>query len=393
MNEKIKRAEESYSRNPRSFLGWFFLFFALLIIVPGVRAANEAFKAKSLSYIRTPKDLRIQIFASEVPGARSMALGDDGTLFVGTRDEGKVYALKDLDGDGVSDQMQVILEGLEFPNGVAMLYGDLYVATLTGIIKVPKAALDQGGRARYEVVFEGFSPKRMHGWKALLAGDDGWLYLAIGVPCNICLPADPYEGRLIRLHPPTAQVEILAEGLRNSVGLTFEPVSKEIWLTDNGRDYLGNLSPADELNHFEVKGTHFGYPFCHGKNLKDPDLEDRAGCARQTAPAWEFGAHVAPLGLRFYQGKQLPERYQGQLFVAQHGSWNRSPPEGYRIVMIHFKEGRPVSENAVADGWLRTDGKVMGRPVDLLELGDGSMLISDDYAGMIYRLTSNPAEH
>ena len=361
---------------------------ALILFFTLQATPARVFGSEVPSEVRAAGDLSIQIYADKVKGARSMALGEDGTVYVGTRDEGQVYALRDLDRDGMADEIKVIAEGLRLPNGVAVLGGDLYVAENSRIIRIPKASLEGRGHLDPVVIYDGFPSKIMHGWKALAAGPDGWLYFSVGVPCNICSPEAPYEGRLLRLQPQTRKLEFLAEGLRNSVGLTFHPVTHELWLTDNGRDYLGDNRPPDELNHFKVPGSHFGYPFCFGKDQRDPELGQDGGCQRQTPPEWEFPAHVAPVGLHFYEGSLLPERFRNQLLVAEHGSWNRSEPQGYRVVMIRFQKGHPVSESVVVDGWLTSEHKVLGRPVDLLELKDGSLLISDDYADRIYRLTS-----
>jgi len=340
-------------------------------------------------FIHVPEGFHVSVYAGPLEDARSMALGEDGTLYIGTRDAGNLYAVQDRNSDGIADDTRVLVQGLVLPNGLAFLNGDLYIADMTGIRRIPADKL----RSKLPVVpltlFEGFPAKKHHGWKYLKAGPDGMLYLAVGVPCNICLPETPYEGRLIRVDPSNPKPEVLAEGLRNSVGLTFGEHG-DLWLTENGRDWLGDGLPPDELNHWVKSGTHFGYPQCFGKHGVDPDLGREGVCQTRTPPAWEFPAHMAPLGLLFYQGDSFPAPYKGQLFVAQHGSWNRSVPHGYRVVTLRFKKGEPVAEQIFAEGWLKPDGTVMGRPVDLLELKDGSLLISDDYSGFIYRISATP---
>lgn len=337
-------------------------------------------------------DLELKVYASGVPGARMMTRSDDGTVYVGTRDEGRVYALRDLNGDGTADEVRTVLEGLRFPNGVAILEGDLYIAELTRLIRVRQKDLQSPMAPSFEVVYDGFPPEPHHGWRTLEKGPDGWLYLAIGVPCNSCKPAGPLQGRLIRIHPHEGRMDVLAEGLRNSVGLAFEPKRSVLWLTEHGRDYLGDEWPPDELNRYDGHAVHYGFPFCHGQKIVDPEFGDVGHCAEQQPPAWEFPAHVAPIGLLFYEGTALPERFHGQCLVAQHGSWNRADPSGYRLVLIRMENGRPVSETVFVEGWLTPQKKVKGRPVDLLELPDGSLLISDDHADVIYRLTANAAE-
>ncbi len=342
----------------------------------------------TVGYIRVPQGLKVTVYASAVEGARSMTVGDDGTLFVGTRDTGRVYAIRDENGDGVADKTRVLVENLVFPNGVAVIRGNLYIADMTGIRRVPASQLKSPDPVRPETVFEGFPGKKHHGWKYMKAGSDGNLYLAVGVPCNICRPEGPYEGRLIRIDPNHPSPVVLAEGLRNSVGLEFGSGPNDIWLTDNGRDWLGDDLPPDELNHWTGSPSHFGYPACHGKGVKDPEYGEEGGCFSKTPPAWEFKAHVAALTPHFYRGRMLPDSYQGQMLVIQHGSWNRSVPDGYRIALLRFSEGKPVAEEVFADGWLNSEGKVLGRPADLLELPDGSLLVSDDYADRIYRIST-----
>lgn len=337
--------------------------------------------------IRVPEGFKIAVYAGPLEDARSMALGEDGTIYIGSRDAGNIYAVRDLDSDGIADQSTVLVKDLVLPNGIAILKGDLYIADMTGIRRVPNGQLHSKVPVTPLTLFEGFPAKKHHGWKYLKTGPDGMLYLAVGVPCNICQPDGPYEGRLLRIDPLNPKPEILAEGLRNSVGLTFGERG-DLWLTDNGRDWLGDSLPPDELNHWEKIGTHFGYPECFGIKGVDPDFGADHLCQQRTAPTWEFSAHMAPLGLLFYHGTAFPASYQQQLLVVQHGSWNRSSPHGYRVVMLKFKKGLPISEQVFAEGWLKSDGTVIGRPVDILELKDGSILISDDYSGLIYRISA-----
>lgn len=340
-----------------------------------------------LSGIRLPPGFRIEVYSEQTPGARSLALADDGTVFVGSIGEGKVYALRDEDRDGRAERVTVVAQGLNAPNGVTWLAGDLYVAEITRISRIRQIAAHLDGSAKPELVMDGFPPDRHHGWRYLRAGPDGKLYMTVGAPCNVCKPDNEIYATLSRLDPDGRNREIVARGLRNSVGFDWQPVTRELWLTDNGRDWLGENRPPDELNHAPKPGLHFGFPHCFGKDIADPEFGQQTSCGDFTPPAWSFPAHVAALGLRFLTGGSFPAEYHHQLFVAQHGSWNRSQPQGYRVALVRFAGGKPVSEEAFAEGWLRPDGKVTGRPVDLLNLPDGSLLVSDDLAGAVYRIS------
>ncbi len=339
-----------------------------------------------LEALRLPEGFEISLFAEHVENARQMALGDQGTVFVGTLSAGKVYALRDTDGDGRADKVYTLATGLHMPNGVAFWKGDLYVAEVERILRFPdiEARLDHPPQP--EVVYDRFPSHEWHGWKYIRFGPDGKLYSQIGAPCNVCEPKEPFA-TLVRLDPDGNRFEIFARGIRSVVGFDWHPETGTLWFNDNGRDWLGDDLPPDELNHAPGPGYHFGFPYCFGRNVADPYFGKKRSCREFTPPEWEYPAHVAPLGMRFYRGTQFPEKYRGQLFVAQHGSWNRSEPIGYRVVWIRFKGGKPVAEHPFVTGWLRPDGKAWGRPVDILELPDGSLLISDDRAGAIYRVT------
>jgi glucose/arabinose dehydrogenase len=344
-----------------------------------------------LGSIRLPPGFSIAAYTTQVPGARSMSLGDDGTVYVGTLDQGKVYAVRDADGDGRAEQVSTVASGLNAPNGVAWLAGDLYIAEVSRISKIGNIKAHRERPATPEVIYDGYPSDKHHGWKYLRTGPDGKLYTAVGAPCNVCKPEKEVYATLTRLDPDGKNFEIFARGLRNSVGFDWHPVTHELWLTDNGRDWLGNDLPPDELNHAAKVGLHFGFPYCHGKDIADPEFGKEAACSQFTAPEWSFPAHVAALGLRFYTGAAFPVNYRQQLFVAQHGSWNRSQPQGYRVVLVRFEQGKPVAEEAFAEGWLKPDGTVTGRPVDILQMPDGALLVSDDQSGAIYRIAFQPA--
>jgi glucose/arabinose dehydrogenase len=346
-----------------------------------VQAASDP-----LAAIKLPPGFKIELFARDVPNARSLALGEDGTVYVGSHKEGKVYALRDEDQDGVAERRYVIAKNLTLPNGVAVYHGDLYVAEVARILRFKAISKHLEAPPKPEVVTEALPSDLHHGWKYLKVGPDGKLYFNVGAPCNVCLSENEIYATLVRMDPDGKNLEIFARGVRNSVGFDWHPQTKTLWFTDNGRDWLGDDRPPDELNHAPKAGLHFGFPYCHGGEIADPEYGKEVECQEFTPPAWKFGAHVAPLGMRFYTGTQFPAAYRGQLFVAQHGSWNRSRPVGYRVVWLEFKDGKPVAEHVFAEGWLQPNGKVLGRPVDVLELKDGSLLVSDDQRGVVYRI-------
>ena len=359
--------------NSRRFI---FLFFCL--ISPWVWAAEN---------LRVPAGFQIELYTDQTPNARSLALGEDGTVYVGTMTEGKVYAVRDEDHDGKAERVLTVASGLNMPNGVAVLKGDLYIAEIPRIVKIPAIAASLATPAKPQVVFDRFPSDTHHGWKYLRVGPDGKLYTAVGAPCNICLSEKEVYASLVRLEPDGSQFEIYARGLRNTVGFDWQPGSNRLFITDNGRDWLGDDLPPEELNRADRAGLHFGYPYCHGGKIADPEFGDQKPCKDTTPPVWTFPAHTAPLGLRFYSGQQFPEAYRGRLFVAQHGSWNRTTPQGYRVMAVSFKGEQPVADEVFADGWLTDDGKVLGRPVDILEMPDGALLVSDDRRGAIYRVS------
>ncbi|RLA23588.1 MAG: sorbosone dehydrogenase family protein [Gammaproteobacteria bacterium] len=326
----------------------------------------------------------IELYAAGLPDARSLALGDDGTVYVGTRIEGKVYAVVDSDRDGQADRKYTLAEGLSLPNGVAFYNGDLYVAEISKILRFKGIAGKLKNPPEPEIIYDRLPTNAHHGWHYLKVGMDKKLYLSIGVPCNICKPRQLLYGKIIRIYPDGSDLEIVAKGIRNSVGFDWHPQTGELWFTDNGRDRLGDDLPADELNVLSEKGQHFGFPWCHGEALVDPKMgTPRKPCERFEPPAWEFQAHSAPLGIHFYTGKMFPEKYQGQLFVALHGSWDRSEPAGYKIVTIQFKNDQPEREVL----FYEMEGGYQSRPVDFLQLPDGSLLFSDDKRGAIYRIS------
>ena len=337
-----------------------------------------------LEHIRLPPGFAISVFADDLPNARSMALGAGDVLFVGTRTAGKVYALRYREGRAT--QVITLASGLNMPNGVALGGAALYVAEVNRILRFDdvEARLDRPQKP--VVVTDRFPTDTHHGWKFIRFGPDGMLYVPVGAPCNICAP-DPARYALIsRIGPDGSGYEVVARGVRNSVGFDWNPETGELWFTENGRDGLGDDMPSDELNHAPRAGRHFGFPFCHQGDTPDPEFGQGRGCAEFAPPALNLGAHVAALGMRFYTGSQFPAEYRNSIFVAEHGSWNRSKKAGYRIRRVVVAGGKVVKHEVFAEGWLQ-DESAWGRPVDVEVMRDGSLLVSDDHAGAIYRIT------
>ena len=346
--------------------------------------------AAEMSDITLPPGFRIGIFAGNVPNARQMALGPPGVVFVGSLAEGKVYAVEDRDGDHRAEKVHVIASGLNMPSGLAFRDGALYVAAVNRILKFPDVARDLAKPPKPEVVRDAYPSDRHHGWKFVAFGPDGKLYVPVGAPCNVC-EVSGLHGSITRLDLPGGKPEVIARGVRNSVGFDFHPDTGELWFTDNGRDWLGDDQPPDELNHLTKVGEHFGFPFCHGDGIKDPDYNAGKSCADFTPPARLLGPHVAAIGMRFYTGTMFPEKYRGSVFIAEHGSWNRSKPIGYRVSFVKLENGKAVSYEPFAAGWLK-GSTASGRPADVLVMPDGALLVSDDKAGRIYRISYEGAK-
>jgi glucose/arabinose dehydrogenase len=310
---------------------------------------------------------------------------------VGNRQENNVYALVDENGDGKADSKYVLATDLRMPNGVAVKDGDLYVAEVSRILRF-KDIENNLTKPSYEVVYDGYPDEAHHGWKFIAFGPDGMLYIPVGAPCNICVSEDPIFASITRLDvsKPGAKPEVYAHGVRNSVGMTWHPETKELWFTDNGRDMLGDDTPDCELNKATALGQHFGYPYWHAGTIKDPEVGSEGKEASfYTAPEAKLGAHTAPLGLRFYTGDQFPATYKNQLFIAKHGSWNRSKKSGYEVILARLDPtGKVSGQEVLVSGWLdQASQEAWGRPVDVQQLADGSLLISDDVANCIYRLS------
>ena len=349
-----------------------------------------------LEKIVLPEGFEINIYADDVENARSMAISPLGTIFVGNRNEDNVFALKDTDGDNVIDKKYLITNKLKnMPNGVAFHDGDLYVAEVNKIWKFENIEENLSYADKFDeyleepiLISDDFPSDRHHGWKYISFGPDGKLYVPVGAPCNICESRNEIYASITRMNSDGSNREIYVKGVRNTVGFTWHPETKQLWFTDNGRDMLGDNIPPCELNKVTGKDQHFGYPYCHGDDIGDPEFGGEYSCSDFVMPVQNLGPHVAPLGLKFYTGKMFPDEYKGDIFIAEHGSWNRSKKIGYRISRVKIENNKSVGYETFIYGWLDDDEQeAWGRPVDILILEDGSMLISDDKANAIYRVT------
>ena len=341
-----------------------------------------------LERIKLPPGFAIELWA-RVDNARQMALGrhdsQGGTLFVGSMQAGKVHAVSfgaDFKVAGVS----VIASGLPLPVGVAYRQGSLYVSAVSRILRYDDIERNLEHPPTPAIVTDRLPTETHHGWKFIAFGPDDKLYVPVGAPCNICEPDAQRYANILRMNADGSAMEVFARGLRNSVGFDWQPQTRELWFTDNGRDLLGDDFPPDELNHAPHAGMNFGYPYCHGGDLPDPEFGARRRCDEFAAPAQKLGAHVAALGMRFYMGTQFPPEYRQQIFIAEHGSWNRSKKAGYRISLVRVQGSKAVAYEVFASGWLQGE-TAWGRPSDVLVLPDGSLLVADDLAGAIYRIS------
>lgn len=368
--------------------------FCALLLVSAASAEDRP--ETLLKDIRLPKGFRIAVYAV-VPGARSMTLGERGTLFVGTRGK-NVYAV--LPGETAAGDHEVltIARDLDRPNGVAFRGGALYVAEVGRVLRYDGIESRLSSPPAPVVVNDTFPKDRHHGWKFIAFGPDGMLYVPVGAPCNVCERDDPRYAAILRMRPDGTGLEVYASGVRNTVGFDWHPQTGELWFTDNGRDRMGDDIPPDELNRARQKGQHFGFPHLHGKDIADPEFGGTEKPAGFTKPEWEIPAHAASLGMRFYTGKMFPAGFHGQIFIAEHGSWNRSEPIGYRVSLVRLEGDRAAGYEVFAEGWLqkgrpwdrvwgRDRYKAWGRPVDVQVIPDGSLLVSDDRAGRIYRIS------
>jgi len=360
---------------------------ALLWLALIAGAPVPALAALPVEKLRLPAGFRIELVTDAVPNARQMALGHsaDGksVVYVGSRSAGKVYAFQ-IEG-GRAGPVRTIASGLEMPSGVAWRDGNLYVAAVSKILRFDAIDDRLAQPPAPVVVTDRLPADRHHGWKFIAFGPDGALYVPVGAPCNVCEPSERHAV-IQRMKADGSGLETVARGVRNSVGFDWSPVDKALWFTENGRDMLGDDLPADELNRVTQTGQHFGFPYCNQGNTTDPEYGAKRSCSEFVAPAAMLGAHVAAIGMRFYTGTQFPEAFRGNVFIAEHGSWNRSSKVGYQVVRVTVDpQGRAGKPETFVDGWLQGES-AWGRPADVLVLPDGSLLVSDDLAGAIYRI-------
>jgi len=362
----------------------------LFCLATTILAQSKGDKTLPVNTIKLPHGFHIAVYTADLPGARSMTLSDRGTLYVGTRDAGggSVYAIPNANKDTVAHKIYTIIRGLHMPNGVAFKNGTLYVAEISRVVRFDNIESRLANPPDPVVVNDSFPTSEAHGWKFIRFGPDGKLYIPVGMPCNVCLQDDKRFGTILRMNTDGTALEVYASGVRNSVGFDWNPNTKQLWFTDNGRDNLGDNLPPDELNRAPRQGMNFGFPYFHGNGIPDPQFGKGHTMSEFTAPAVELGPHVASLGMRFYTGAMFPKEYQNQIFIAEHGSWNRSIPIGYRVTLVHVQNDTSAAKEEIfAEGWLQSNGRPWGRPVDVQVMSDGALLVSDDYAGAIYRVS------
>ncbi len=376
------------------------VFFAILLFVASCESGNQYSPdlgelATTFDFLEVPSGFEVQVYSDQVPGARQMAISPSGTIFVGTRrsgENGRVYAVVDRDKDFKADTVYTITSGLRMPNGVAFKDGSLYVSEVSKIWRFDNIEENLSNPPEPVLIIDDYPTESSHGWKYIAFGPDGKLYIPVGAPCNVCNHEDdnPIFSTITRINPDGSGKEIIARGVRNTVGFDWHPETGNLWFTDNGRDWMGDDIPPCELNEITEENAHFGFPFLHGNDIWDPEFgqTEEAQSREYTLPVQELGPHVAPLGLLFYTGTMFPEMYRNQALIAEHGSWNRSEKIGYQISIVTFDDnGEATSYQPFIKGWLQGEEDVRGRPVAFLQLEDGSVLISDDQTGVIYRVT------
>jgi len=336
-----------------------------------------------LAKLKVPQGFNIEVYAAGMTNAREMAVGDKGTVFVGSRLVDKVYAIVNKDG---KREVKVLASGLYRPNGVAFKDGTLYIAELSKISKIEKVEDNLDNPPKPTVIYDNLPKDEAHGWKFIAIGPDNKLYVPVGQPGNNVLH-DADHGQIRRIDLDGKNAEVYALGVRNTVGFDWHPETKQLYFTDNGRDWLSEDVPEDELNRVTKKGEDFGAPYCYQGNLPDPEFGWVKSCSEYTAPVALLGPHSAALGMRFYTGSMFPKSYRNTIIVARHGSWNRSKKFGGDVVVVHLdKDGKVKSMEPLVTGFLE-DNKYIGRPDDVLQLKDGSILVSDDWNGVVWRIT------
>jgi glucose/arabinose dehydrogenase len=385
----INQANKLALRDPRAGL------YALILGFCGLLAGffSPAHAAADLSKIVLPPGFHIELLA-ELDNAREMALGGvHGThsiVYVGSFEAGNVYALEIADNKLVAKH--TIARGLNTPLGVAWHNDTLYVSEISRIVKFEHIDESLDHPPSPVTVYDQLPSETHHGGRFLAISPDGWLYVPVGMPCNVCKKDETRYGILQRMHLDGSGVQLVARGIRNTVGFDFSPTDGSVWFTDNGRDMMGDELPSDELDHLTAANQHFGFPYCHQGDLPDPEFGKEHACSEFVPPVVKTGPHVANLGMRFYTGNMFPPEYKNNVFIAEHGSWNRSKKIGYRVARVKLNaDGSPAISDVFASGWLQVDVEgresVSGRPADVLVMPDGALLVSDDAGNAIYRIS------
>jgi len=364
--------------------------YKILTLIPFLLFLHSGIFAQDLEKLILEPGFKISIFADNLSSPRQIAEGKNGTIFVGER-TGQIIALSDSDKNGEADYKKVIAKDLQLSTGVSIFNGDLYFSEVSKIWKIQnieswlKDNISNSDLPKKELVTDELPSDTWHGWKWLKHDEQGQLYFNVGAPCNICLSKNSQYASILRINDSGWQH--VAKGVRNSVGFDFHPITKKLFFTDNGRDWMGDDTPSCELNRLDVNGQFFGYPYKHASNVRDPEFGDINSGFDFVDPILELGAHVAPTGVAFYDGSMFPAKMQNNLFIALHGSWNRSSKVGYKVLRVSFDaNGNVIDSTDFISGWLQ-DERVFGRPSAPFILSDGSMLLSDDKANVIYRIT------
>ena len=354
-----------------------------------IEVTGKGSKELPLNKLKVPNGFKVEVWAEGMPGARSMALGDKGTVFVGTRQLKDVYAVT---SSGGKREAKVLLKGLDTPNGIVFSKGTLFIAERNRITRYDNIEANLANPPEPKVIVDNLDPNKAagHFWKFLAMGPDGKLYFNIGAPGNIVMPSY-MEASIMRVDMK-GTLETVAQGVRNSVGMDFHPKTKELWFTNHARDWLSDDLPNDTLHRVSGKTVqHFGYPYCHQGDTPDPEFGKNRSCKEFAKPALKLGAHIAPIGMRFYTGKMFPAEYQGNIFIAMRGSWNRTVKQGYNVMRVVLDEsGKVAKYEPFLTGFLvdeRADPPMWGRPNDVMVMKDGSLLVSDDQNGIIYRVS------
>lgn len=363
------------------------------LILPIIAMTGTAVQSQELDKLVLPDGFSIEVYA-RVPNARQMSLSDNGTVYVGTRNRagGRIFAITDDNQDGKADDVVAITGGLNTPSGLTYHNGDLYIGAINRIYKISDIDNTFRDSPNPEIVTADLPTDTHHGWKFIEFGPDGLLYIPIGAPCNICEPAPIYASiHTMDVNNPAAGFKLYASGIRNTVGFDWDPITGDLWFTDNGRDAMGDEMPADELNRATGPGMHFGYPYIHQGDTPDPEYGRGKNPDDYVAPAQNLAPHAGAIGMAFYKGNMFPEKFKNSVIIAEHGSWNRTVEAGHTghmLTLVTLENGKATSYEPFITGFLQNN-ESWGRPSDVLELKDGSLLIADDEAGRVYRVTYN----